>query len=67
MFETLLALLPKIPAVVASLPEFLNLFNSVKSTLSETDQATLQTAYELAQDGSDDAHAELQALVAANS
>lgn len=64
MLTTLLNLLPKLPAVIASLPEFAALVHSAKATLSEQDQTKLQSAYELAKDGSDAAHDELAALVA---
>lgn len=64
MFETLLALLPKVGSVVLALPEFLNLLNQAKATMTESDQATLQAAYALAMTGSDDANAELAALIA---
>lgn len=65
MLSTILALLPKVGPVVAALPEFANLVHDVFQTLNEDDQAVLQGAYELAIAGSDEAHAELQALVAA--
>lgn len=64
MLSIILALLTKVPAVVAVLPEFLALINHAKDTMNETDQAKLQTAYELAMQDSDDAHDELAALVA---
>lgn len=64
LFTTLLALLPKVGPAVAGLSEFKNLFEQVKATLGEKDQATLQKAYELARDRSDAAHEDLQALVA---
>lgn len=64
MLPILLALLPKVGPAVAALPEFLALINQVKTTLSSNDQATLQMAYELAKTRSDDAHRELQELVA---
>ena len=66
MLTTILNLLPKIGSAVAALPEFLKLVNDVKATLSETDQAKLQSAYELAKQDSDAAHDELAALVAAH-
>lgn len=65
MLTTILELLPKVTAAVAALPEFARHIKAVKDTLSEDDQATLQTAYELAKQGSDEAFAELDALVAA--
>lgn len=64
MFATLLALLPKVGPVVAGLDEFKALYEQVKATLNEKDQATLQKAYSLARERSDTAHADLQALVA---
>lgn len=64
MFAALLGLLPKVPAVIAALPEFAGLVDRVKSTLGSDDQQTLQDAYELAKSDSDQAHADLQALVA---
>lgn len=64
MLATLLALLPKVGSVVAALPEFAALVESVIDTLDADDQATLKDAYALAIQQSDRAHAELQALVA---
>lgn len=64
LFTTLLALLPKVGPAMAGLSEFKALYEQIKSTLGEKDQATLQKAYELARDRSDAAHADLQALVA---
>jgi hypothetical protein len=66
MLNVILALLPKIPAVVASLPEFLALIEHAKTTMTTSDQATLQAAYVLAKSDSDAAHDELAALVAAH-
>ncbi len=66
MLSIILALLPKVPSIVASLPEFLALIEHAKSTLSETDQAKLQAAYTLAMQDSDEAHDELAALVASH-
>lgn len=65
MLATLLALLPKVGSVVAALPEFAALVAGVIDTLGEDDAQTLKDAYTLAIDGSDQAHADLQALVAA--
>lgn len=67
MLATLLALLPKVGSVVAALPEFAALVANVVDTLDGDDQATLKDAYALAIQESDEAHAELQALVAAKS
>lgn len=67
MLGTLLALLPKVPAVVAALPEFAALVGDVIKTLKGDDQEVAKRAYALAIDGSDQAHADLQALVAAKS
>lgn len=64
MFATILALLPKVGPLVAALPEFRRLISLAKEGLSSTDQATLDAAYKMAQEGSDRAHADLQALVA---
>lgn len=63
MLSVILALLPKVGPVIASLPEFANLVSRIGSTLSSTDQQTLQAAYELAKRDSNEAHADLQALV----
>lgn len=65
MLSTILALLPKISSAVAALPEFAKLIRDAKAAMSEDDQAVLQSAYDLAIAGSDQAHADLQALVAA--
>jgi hypothetical protein len=65
MLNTILALLPKVTAAVAALPEFVAHIKAIKATLSEDDQTVLQNAYELAKQGSDAANAELEALVAA--
>lgn len=67
MLDTILNLLPKVGTVVAALPEFAKLIVDTKASLTEEDQAVLQNAYELAKQGSNEAHAELQALVAARS
>lgn len=67
MLANLLALLPKVGSVVAALPEFAALVADVVRTLDTEDQATLKDAYALAIDGSDQAHSDLQALVAAQS
>jgi hypothetical protein len=64
LFPIILSLLPKVGPVIAALPEFQSLIEQVKSTLSGNDQATLQKAYELARQHSDDAHTDLQNLVA---
>ncbi len=64
MLKTMLGLLPVVGPVVAALPEFKALVDQVAATLSSDDQDALQTAYELAKDRSDAAHADLQALVA---
>lgn len=64
MFETILALLPKITSAMASLPEFIQLVEDVGNTLGMDDQEALQDALELAQEGSDQANAELAALIA---
>lgn len=64
MFATILALLPKVGPIVASLPEFAKLIDQVGDMLGSDDQETLQSAYELAKQNSDAAHADLQALVA---
>jgi len=45
----------------ANLPAFLELFNQVKATFSETDQATLQNAYDLAMAKARSEHAATQA------
>lgn len=63
MLTTILALLPKVGPVVAALPQFKALVDQIKDTLSSDDQATLQSAYALAMKRSDQAHADLQALV----
>lgn len=63
MLSIILNLLPKIPAVIAALPEFAALVSHAKTTMTETDQVKLKTAYELAKQGSDTAHEELQELV----
>lgn len=64
MLQTLLNLLPVVGPVVAALPQFLDLIEQAKSVLSDDDAATLEEAYALARKNSDQAHAELQALVA---
>lgn len=65
MFTTVLALLPKVGPLVAALPEFRRLIEEITATLGDKrDQAELQRAYELALSDADDAHADLQALVA---
>lgn len=64
MLSVILGLLPKVGPVVAALPEFKALVDQIKDGLSSTDQATLQSAYELAKKRSDAAHADLQKLVA---
>ena len=66
MLADLLALLPKVGAVVARLPEFASLVDTVLKTLPSDSQDDLKAAYALAIEGSDEAHAELQALVAAH-
>lgn len=53
--------------LLAQLPEFAHLVQDVLKTLHGDDQATLKDAYALAIQESDQAHAELQALVAAKS
>lgn len=64
MLSVILGLLPKVGPVVAALPEFKALVDTIGSTLNTTDQAKLQSAYALAKDRSDKAHADLQQLVA---
>lgn len=62
---TLLAALPAIGPVVAALPEFKRLFDEIMATAIEPrDQDELKKAYALAIQDSDQAHADLQALVA---
>ncbi len=67
MLSTILALLPKVGPVVAAIPEFKALIDQAKTVLSSDDQAVLQSAYELAKQRSNEAHADLQALVAKHS
>jgi len=64
MLDTLLNLLPKVGSAVLMLPEFVALVKSVGATLSTGDQATLKTAYALAIEDSDEANADLAALIA---
>lgn len=64
MLKTLLNLLPVVGPVVANLPEFLELIEQAKAVLSDDDADTLEKAYALARQNSDDAHADLQKLVA---
>lgn len=64
MLTTILALLPKVGPAVAALPQFKALVDQIKDTLSSDDQEVLQDAYELAKKNSDDAHTDLQRLVA---
>lgn len=64
MLATILALLPKVPTALASLPEFKNLIDGLLGDMKEKDQDVLKRAYALKRDGSDAAHADLQALVA---
>lgn len=66
MLTELLALLPRVSSAVAALPEFVAVIRKAKAAMSEKDQKTLQTAYDLARAGSDEANAELEALVAAH-
>ena len=50
--------------ILALLPQFKALVDQIKDTLSSDDQEVLQDAYELAKKNSDDAHTDLQRLVA---
>lgn len=64
-FLSLLNLLKIVPAAVAAAPEFVELFNLGKATLSETDQETLQAALEDVQADNDEGHRRLQEKLAA--
>ena len=54
------AILEAIKLVGANTPAFIALFNEVKKTFSETDQAKLQAAYLDAMAASDKAHDDFQ-------
>lgn len=64
---TLLGFLPVVGPVVAAMPEFAALWNEAAATFGPSDQKTLKRAYEAAISGADDAHSNLQAIVAAHS
>lgn len=64
MLKTLLNLLPVVGPVVANLPEFLELVEQAKTMVSDDEAETLEKAYALAREKSDDAHVDLQQLVA---
>lgn len=64
MLSTILTLLPKVTSVVASLPEFVAVIKAAAGQLHEDDQVVLKNALALAQAGSDEANAELAALIA---
>lgn len=62
--DTVLGLLTKVPAVLAQASEFKTIFDQIVSTFDDdTDQETLKSAYELAVEGSEQAHSDLQTLV----
>lgn len=61
--STLLYVLPAIGPVMAALPEFKQLFDEVKATLSTHDQEVAQNAYDLAITRAGNAHTQLQDLV----
>ena len=66
--QNILALLPKVGPIIAAAPEFKKLVDEIVSTLtSKREQAELQQAYELAIDNAEEAHRQLQEIVARNS
>lgn len=65
---TILRLLPKVGPIIAAAPEFKKLVEELIATLTtEREQAELQYAYELAISNAEEAHNQLQAIVARNS
>ena len=65
--QTILALLPKVGPIIAAAPEFRTLINELVDTLaSDRDQEELRSAYEHAISGADEAHEQLQMIVARN-
>lgn len=67
MLSVLLAALPHLGRIAASVPEVAKLVESTISALSETDQPKAQKAYELSMSDARHAHEELQRLVAEHS
>ena len=64
---TMLRLLPKVGPIIAAAPEFKKLVEELIATLTtEREQAELQHAYELAISSAEEAHNQLQVIVARN-
>lgn len=62
--STLKALLSKVPAVVAALPEFKEVFDTVITTFNSKDQAALQQTYDKLIAENDEGFRELDAKAA---
>lgn len=60
---SLLSLLPVVGPAIAKAPEFIRLFNEVKSTLAPHEQAAAQAGYDAAFVHAEQSHAHLQDLV----
>ena len=64
---TMLRLLPKVGPIITAAPEFKKLVEELIATLTtEREQAELQHAYELAISSAEEAHNQLQVIVARN-
>ena len=63
--SSMLGLLPVVGPIIAALPQFKTLWDEVAATFDgHADQETLKTAYATAISGADDAHEQLQVIVA---
>jgi len=66
--SSLLGLLPVVGPVIAAAPQFKALWDEAVSTFAHpADQDTLKSAYDVAVSGADDAHQQLQELIAQHS
>lgn len=63
MLSVLLAALPHLGKIAATVPEVAKLIEGTISAMGEKDQAKAKTAYELSMSDARHAHEELQALV----
>lgn len=61
LVAALIPLIEALPKVVASAPEFINLFHEFISGFSEEDQTKLKNAYQVARSRSDEAQEEFEA------